>query len=210
MTSEAVLAVLAGAGVHLLAVISPGPNFFVVSRTALAHSRVAAQWVTVGVTTGAVVIVTTGFLGAAAVFTRSDRLFHGLRLVGAVYLCWLGAKALWSVKRSVSPFAATSPADPPAPIAAFRLGLLTIVTNAKAFVYLVIFFTAVVPPDLPLAARATLVVVMPAITFSWYSFVAWAFSGAAVRRWYARMRVPVEILFGVVLLLIGIEVALTA
>lgn len=207
--SNAVVAVLAGAGVHLLAVMSPGPNFLVASRTAMAHSRQAAQWVTVGFTTGSFALVSAGFLGASAVFTRSERLYDALRLVGATYLAWLGLKALWGLWRSRPSEvpAATTPA--PSNAQAYRLGLLTIASNAKAFVYFVVFFTSIVPPDLPVAARLTLVVVMPLITFTWYSFIAWAFSGNLVRGWYARLRAPVEALFGCLLLVIGIEVAVS-
>lgn len=208
---SAVAAVLAGAGVHLLAVMSPGPNFLVASRTAMAHSRRAAQWVTVGFTTGSFAIVLAGFLGASAVFTRSERLYETLRLAGAAYLVWLGLKALWSLWRSrgAEPREAGPVGATPTAAQAYRLGLLTIASNAKAFVYFVVFFTSIVPPDLPVAARATLVVVMPLITFTWYSFIAWAFSGNLVRGWYARLRIPVEALFGCLLLIIGIEVGLS-
>jgi len=211
VSGEVLLAILAGAGVHLLAVVSPGPNFLVISRTALAHSRAAAQWVTAGVTVGAFLIIGSGFLGASAVFTRSERLYDTLRLMGAGYLAYLGIRALWGLWRAKggdTPEAALA-GPAPSPTAAFRLGLLTIASNAKAFVYFIVFFTAVVPPDLPVAARATLVIVMPAITFGWYSFIAWAFSGHLVRGWYSRLRGPVEFGFGVLLLLIGIEVAIS-
>lgn len=206
-----VTAVLAASGIHLVAVVSPGPNFLVISRTALAHSQGAAMWVTAGVTTGAFFIIGSGFLGASAVFTRSERLYDGVRLAGAAYLAYLGFKALWGLRRSRSPVSGEDPVDGPSPgaVAAFRLGLLTIASNAKAFVYFMVFFTTIVPPDLPLAARVTLVVVMPAITFTWYSFIAWAFSGHLVRGWYGRLRTPVELLFGVVLVVIGIEVAIS-
>lgn len=205
------LAVLAGAGIHLIAVVSPGPNFLVISRTALAHSRRAAMWVTAGVTTGAFVIIGSGFLGASAVFTRSERLYDALRLTGAAYLAYLGTRALWGLwhTRGIGGDDAPRPAGPaPGAPAAYRLGLLTIGSNAKAFVYFIVFFTSIVPPDLPVPARATLVLIMPAITFAWYSFIAWAFSGHLVRGWYARLRRPVEFLFGSLLLIIGLEVAL--
>jgi threonine/homoserine/homoserine lactone efflux protein len=210
--SDSLLAILAGAGVHLLAVVTPGPNFLVVSRTALAYSRATAMWVTVGITTGAIIIITSGFLGASAIFTRSERLYDSVRLVGAAYLAYLGIRALWGWWRSRStdptgPMALAGPA--PGPGAAVRLGLLTLASNAKSFIYFMVFFTSIVPPDLPTAARVTLVVVMPSISFSWYSFVSWAFSGHLVRGWYARLQRPVELVFGFLLLFVGIEVALS-
>lgn len=208
--ADPVVAVLSASGVHLLAVVSPGPNFLVVSRTALAHSRGTAMWVTAGVTAGAAVIITSGFLGASAVFTRSEGLYDSLRLAGAAYLAYLGARALWGVWRSPSSASVGSRRGPSSPGegAAFRLGLLTIASNAKAFVYLFVFFTSIIPPDLPWSARASLVVIMPTITFTWYSLIAWAFSGERMRGWYSTLRAPVEIVFGALLVFIGVEVAL--
>jgi threonine/homoserine/homoserine lactone efflux protein len=204
------LPILAGAGVHFMAVVSPGPNFLVISRTALAHSRRSAMWVTTGVTTGAALIVAAGFLGASAVFTRSEPLYRSVRLIGAAYLVYLGLKALWGVRRNTSgAVEAGRPETELDPLAAYRLGLFTIASNAKAFVYFLVFFTSVVPPSVPLMSRLILLVVMPAITFGWYSMVSAAFSGDRARTWYARARRPLEFVFGVLLIVIGAEVALT-
>lgn len=208
--SSPVIAILVAAGIHLLAVVSPGPNFLVISRT-VGPPKSAAQWVTIGVTVAAFLLIGSGFLGASAVFTRSERLYDGLRLAGATYLAYLGLRALWGVWRSrgIAVHDVTPAGPAPTRSASFRLGLLTIASNAKAYVYFVVFFTSVVPPDLPLAARFTLVIVMPSITLAWYSFISWAFSGNVVRGWYSRLRIPVELVFGGLLLVIGIEVALS-
>ena len=207
--NDTILTILAGAGVHLLVVVSPGPNFLVISRTALAHSRRAALGVTAGVTLGAFIIIASGFLGASAVFTQSERLFNGARLAGAAYLVFLGFKALIGVARQRrTPYRTPVAGDAPTPTAAFRLGLLTIASNAKAFVYFLVFFTAVVAPDDPIAARVILVFVMPSITFGWYAFIATAFANDRMRSLYARARTPIEILFGVLLIGLGVEIAI--
>jgi threonine efflux protein len=206
--NDAVLTILGGAGVHLLAVVSPGPNFLVISRTALAHSRRAALWVTAGVTLGAFTIIASGFLGASAVFTQSERVFNAARLAGAAYLIFLGLKALFGLVRHRT--TADGPpvvVDAPTSIAAFRLGLLTIASNAKAFVYFLVFFTAVVAPDDPIVARVTLVVLMPSITFGWYALIATAFANDRMRDLYTRARTPIEVLFGVLLVGLGVEIA---
>jgi threonine/homoserine/homoserine lactone efflux protein len=207
--TDTFLTILGGAGVHLLAVVSPGPNFLVISRTALAHSRRAALGVTAGVTLGAFIIIASGFLGASAVFTRSERVFDAARLAGAAYLIFLGLKALIGLARHRS--TAHGPpivGEAPTPAGAFRLGLLTIASNAKAFVYFLVFFTAVVAPDDPIVARVILVFLMPSITFGWYAFISTAFANDRMRGVYARARAPIEVLFGVLLIGLGVEIAL--
>ena len=206
--NDTVLTILGGAGVHLLAVVSPGPNFLVISRTALAHSRRAALEVTAGVTLGAFIIIASGFLGASAVFTQSERIFNAARLVGAAYLVFLGLKALIGlVRHRAAPDGPSVVVEAPSSTAAFRLGLLTIASNAKAFVYFLVFFTAVVAPDDPIVARVTLVLLMPSITFGWYALIATAFADDRMRNLYARARTPIEILFGALLIGLGVEIA---
>lgn len=51
------------------AVIAPGPNFVIIIRTALLHSRAAALCASLGIAGGAIVWGLAGFFGVHALFT---------------------------------------------------------------------------------------------------------------------------------------------
>ncbi|MDX1993760.1 MAG: LysE family transporter [bacterium] len=66
-TPELVPTLLTVAAVHLAAVATPGANFLVVSGHALSHTRRVGLFTALGVATGSLVFITTGFLGLAQV-----------------------------------------------------------------------------------------------------------------------------------------------
>jgi threonine/homoserine/homoserine lactone efflux protein len=81
----ALLSILTIASVHYLAVISPGPNFLIVTRSALGSSRRAGMLATGGVATGSLIYIILGFLGISMIVAQPVWLFNLLKLLGAVY-----------------------------------------------------------------------------------------------------------------------------
>ncbi|HXN35772.1 MAG TPA: LysE family translocator, partial [Opitutaceae bacterium] len=81
---------------HMLAVASPGPDFAMVVRQSLAHGRRAAVWTSIGVGTAILVHVTYAVLGIGILLRTTPAAFMAVKLAGAAYLAWIGAKALMS------------------------------------------------------------------------------------------------------------------
>lgn len=90
---------LALLGVWLLAVITPGPDFVATSHYAVARSRRDGALVGLGAACGVAIWVTLSLagLGFAMAYLRGP--LTVLRLLGALYLIYLGAHALWSAAR---------------------------------------------------------------------------------------------------------------
>ncbi len=83
----------------LLAV--PGPTVMLVVSYALGRGR-GTGWATVpGVALGDFTAMTISLLGAGAILAASATLFTVLKLIGALYLLWLGIQ-LWRSKPSPS------------------------------------------------------------------------------------------------------------
>lgn len=209
---EAVALIGTAAGIHLLAVMSPGPNFVVISRNSLAYSRRSGMFTTAGVTCGVFILLAAGFLGITALIARSEATYNAVRLVGAVYLIVLGGRSLLEARttRVVAPtLDGTRPGGLDA-VASFRMGFITSLTNPKAAVYLLAFFTTIISVDTGLAVKITLLFLMPSITFSWYSLMAWLFSHPVLRERYARFERWAHVAFGILLVVLGVGVALSS
>ena len=80
--------------ITIFAVISPGPDFAMVSRNSLALSRRAGILTAFGIGLGVLVHVSYTLLGIGILIRETPAMFDILKLGGAAYLIWLGARML--------------------------------------------------------------------------------------------------------------------
>src|SRR5579863_5423615 len=81
-----------------LAVISPGPDFALVSRNALRYSQKVGIMTSLGTGSGALFHATYCILGFAIIISQSVLLFNVIKYLGAAYLIYLGGKGLLEKK----------------------------------------------------------------------------------------------------------------
>jgi threonine/homoserine/homoserine lactone efflux protein len=123
-------ALLAISLLYIVAVASPGPNFFVISQLSLRGRKHLAIQVALGISTGSVVWAVLAMVGVAALLTTTEWLYMTVRLAGAGYLIWLGVKLLRNAFASRN-FEGGSLEDMNA-AKAWKTGLLTSLTNPKS------------------------------------------------------------------------------
>lgn len=176
--------------VGLVALLVPGPDTFVVLRTALSDGARAGTWAAAGSGAGNLVWGGASVVGVAGLLAASGSAFSALKLVGAAYLVYLGLQALRSAARGeplahedVSRTAASNGA-------AFRRGLTSDVLNVKVG----LFWTALVPqfvgPEASPALPVAMVVAMATLAFAWlaaYAHLATRLSRTLRRRGPARV-----------------------
>jgi threonine/homoserine/homoserine lactone efflux protein len=114
----------------------PGPGIFYVAARTLSGGRKAGMASTFGAACGGLVHVTAGSLGVSAIILASAQLFTALKLVGAIYLVWLGIKTFRDAGHE--PAALMEPAGAPR---AFRDGIVVEALNPKTAA----FFLAFIP-----------------------------------------------------------------
>src|SRR5262249_7872000 len=110
-----------------------------VTKNALLHGRSAAYATAIGVNLGIFFWTIAAALGLAAVVAASSTAFLAIKLAGALYLVYLGVKAL---RRSGDP--ATNSLSPSCPLrrrAAFLQGVASTLLNPK----IAVFFTSLLP-----------------------------------------------------------------
>jgi RhtB (resistance to homoserine/threonine) family protein len=201
---------LAVAAIHLLAVMSPGPDFAMISRNSLVYSRRTGLYSALGLALGICVHVTYSLVGIGLVIARSILLFSVLKYLGAAYLIYIGWKSLRARPRSQAEIQELSASRELSPLAAIRTGFLTNVLNPKVTLFLLSIFTQFIQPQTPGGVRLVYGVEMATMTFLWFSFVAVALSHPAVKRRFAAAQHRVEQVFGVLLIGLGLKVAFSA
>jgi len=190
--------------ITLLACISPGPDFAMVSRNGLLLSRRAGVLTAAGIGLGVLVHVGYTLLGLGWVLQQTPWLFNALKLAGAAYLVYLGIKMLRSSPDARQPDAA-SPAL--SDLAALRTGFLTNALNPKTSIFIVSLFMGVVRPDSGLPLQIAYGLFIAGAHVVWFSLVALCFSAGRVREKLLAARQWIDRAFGG--LLVGFGLLLT-
>jgi threonine efflux protein len=188
--------------VQLLALMSPGPDFFFVSQMAISRSRRDAMAGVTGIALGVVVWATLALLGLQILLHRLAWLGRLLAITGGLYLCWMGVQMLRGAFRPSGP--AQAVALESNAMAALRRGLLTNLANPKAAVYFASIFSALVGSGASAGTRWGLLVLVSVETFLWFTVVAAVFSLPAVRRGYLRARRWIDGAAGAVFVAFGL------
>ena len=204
---------LAVISITVLAVISPGPDFAMVTRCSLLHGKragIVAAW---GIALGVQVHVCYSVLGVAWLLQHSSAWFMVFKLVGAAYLVWIG----WQTMRSPALAAVsaqstlTQPAAEPSTMgvmAALRTGFFTNALNPKTTLFVVSVFSQVVQPGAPwwtLAAYGLFISVAHGL---WFSTVACVLAAPLIRNRVLQQAHWINRGIGAVLMAMGVALAL--
>ena len=198
MTWESLSLVLA---IHAVALISPGPDFAVVTRLSLISGRRAGLWAAAGVTASIGIYILVCAFGLSLVIAALPSLSQVLTVVGAVYLAWLGIQCLRS-KGELPEAAQTSPSGK-----SFMTGLLTNLLNPKAMLYFSSILSQVLTPELSAADTATIWLLLVGESLLWFGLVAVVFSSRRVLAWLKGKLVWLDRAVGVVLMALAAKLA---
>ncbi len=199
---------LAGiAAIHWAALISPGPNFLLITQVSSAESRRAGLCTALGISTGSVIWATIAILGVSVIFSRFVWVYNGMKLLGGVYLVYLGIRAWVGAARPVSPVQTMHTAPEYWP--ALRLGVLTNITNPKTTVFYGSIFATMLAPGLPHWVKAAAFGVIVADSLIWHCALALVFSTGRAQRAYQRAKRWVDRITGTVMTAFGTRLALS-
>lgn len=191
---------LAVVTITIFAVISPGPDFAMVTRNSLLLSRRAGVLTALGIAAGVWVHVAYTLLGVGLLIQQSLFLFTVLKFVGAAYLIWLGIRML-----RTKPAETTGLAAHPAlsDLGALRVGFLTNALNPKTTIFVVSLFMQVVEPTTALPVQMGYGAFISAAHLIWFAVVALFFSSGTVRLRLIALRHWIDRTFGALLVGFG-------
>ena len=193
--------------VDLVALVSPGPNFVLVSSAAIVQSRKQALWTAGGIATGSLTWAAAAALGIVSVFEVFPLLGLLLKVVGVAYLIYLGVGLLRS--KGFEPTQGQS-LNPEAKSGAkgFWRGLMVNMTSPKSAAYYASVFAAFLTPEMPAWVLVVLVSSIAALSLVWHLVLAIGLSAAPIKAKYIAASKYVERLFGGLLVLLGLRLAL--
>ena len=190
--------------ISILLIVIPGPDTAVVTKNALLGGRRGGILTATGVTGGLLVWTLAASLGIATLLRASEVAFLAVKLVGALYLIWLGVQLLRG--RDELNRSAGQGSGPRAK--ALRQGFLSDLSNPKIAVFFTSFLPQFVHGDAVFLPLLLLGVLFALLTLAWLAFYALLVgtSTAFVNR--PSVRRALDRITGGVLIAFGIRLAL--
>ncbi len=193
------------AGLHLLAVMSPGPDFVLITRNSLVYSRKTGVLSALGLAFGIVVHITYCLVGIAYIISKSIIIFSTLKFLGAGYLIFIGYKSLKAKPSKAGDVVVEQKTM--TSFEALKMGFLTIVFNPKATLFFLALFTQVIRPETPMFMKLAYGLEMSTMTFVWFSFVSLILSHNKIKKPFLKIQHYVERVTGGALIALGLKVA---
>jgi threonine/homoserine/homoserine lactone efflux protein len=193
--------------VSVILIVTPGPDTALTFKNALLWGRRGGVSTAAGVTSGLAVWALCSAVGVAALLRASAPAFLAVRIAGAAYLAYLGARALLAAVRARSTHALAEPRGREVNAgAAYRQGFLSNLGNPK----IAVFFISVLPQlahGTSFVTFAVLGALFCGLTFVWLAAytVAVAKAGDVLRK--PSVRRVLDGVTGLVLIGFGLRLA---
>ena len=192
--------------IHLLALISPGPDFFMTLKNTMTYSRKTGIYTAIGFGLGIGVHIFYSVYGLALLISKSIILFNTIKYLGVLYILYLGITALGSKTKIANIENSQNQKDISVKKAVIQ-GFLTNVLNPKASLFFLSLFTLVISPNTPSTTLLIISILLVLNTILWFSFVAIFMTQKRIRNLYMRYQETFTKTFGIILIAIGFKIA---
>lgn len=200
------------AAAHFLALLSPGPDFFLMARTSMAAGRRAASGTALGIALANGVFIVAAFTGAAALRPDSA-IFAALQIAGSGYLIYLGVMFLrHATSQALQPpvRTAASAASPGLGWSrAAGMGFVSGILNPKNALFYASLAAMLSGPHASAGWKTVYGVWMFSVVLGWNALVANLIGHPTILRRFARALPVLERTCGVLLLTLGLGVLAT-
>lgn len=181
--------------IYFLAVVSPGPNFVLVSRYSSMGSFKQGFAVTLGICTVSAIFSTISLLGLAATL-RSFPYFTNLSVfLGSSYLIFIALSIfIGTFKLQKVPGEEGSVAENNAFSfsRSYRVGTLTNLFNMKTIAFMISIFSGFLAVPRSVLEQISIVFICSSLEFFWYSLVAFFFGRPFIRKVFYRHRISID------------------
>ncbi len=175
----------------IIIILLPGPNSLYCLSVSAAHGARKGYRTVAGIFLGDSILILVTVLGMGSLLKLYPVLFTAIKLLGGLYLSYLGTKLLISGYQTFRHRAQIADAKPKlitAPISQnfFYRALLLSLTNPKAILFFLSFFVQFVEPTYPYPFLSFLIlaIILQLISFSYLSVM--VFSGKKLSRKFSQ------------------------
>ena len=192
MTAQTLSIIATVVTAHFLALISPGPDFLLVVRSAFRNSRHRAMGVALGIALANGIYITLCIIGVGQLIAHSVWLMILLKLGGGIFLLYIAYQAL-KAKRSDYAYLNQTHATPHIPHTTpsfgkeFVLGMVSGLSNPKNIVFYLSLFSVVLTPEMGTGLALGLGLWVITLVFVWDAMIILVLSQQQIRQRFAKL-----------------------
>lgn len=190
-----------------LAIVSPGPDFAVVTKNALVYSRRAGIFTAMGIASGTLIHASYCIFGLAIIISKSLLLFSVIKYLGAAYLIYTGIKSILAKKNTNLAIVAEKSKATLTAIQAWRQGFLCNVLNPKCILFFMALFTLIIKPTTPFVLQVIYGLLNPILGMLWFSGLSILITHRNVKTRLGKIQHYVVKVMGGFLVAFGIRIA---
>ena len=201
--------------IHLVGLLSPGPDFSYVSRISAMSSRREAIGGVIGITIGVLIWATAAVLGLAIIFTTMPIIQGIVMMLGGSYLVYLGIKMAKVKTNAVFDEKQNANTSNQSTLTSIMKGLLVNLSNAKVVIYFSSVMSLVLVNITETSQILTALAVITVETFLYFYIISVLFSRSVAKQFYSQYSRYIDntaglifILFGIYLIYSGVQHAL--
>ncbi|WP_370611866.1 LysE family translocator [Citrobacter meridianamericanus] len=185
---------------HFVALLSPGPDFFLLVGYAARYRMRGSTGLCVGIAIGNGLYILLAIIGWG-ILRQRPLLFTVIELVGALYLLWIGSLLIRSRPQTLS--GADAPSTCPGFSKQLLLGLGSSLLNPKNALFYLALMTALLGPSVTLLQQAVSGIWMTSVVLVWDLLIVMFIGLPQIQRRLTRGILWVEHIAGGVLLVFG-------
>ncbi len=194
---------------HFLALLSPGPDFVLVVKSAIKGHRKNAVGVALGIAMANATYIGLCLVGVGAILAASVSLMIVLKIIGGLFLLYLAFHALKAPKSAYRELTVASINSGLATNSFMKeclTGFMSSILNPKNLLFYLSLFTVVLTPEVSLNFKILLGIWMTLVVFFWDVAIVYLLSKQTVRNKFTRLSFYIDKVTGVILGAIGFSI----
>ncbi len=195
-------------GLHLLAVMSPGPDFILVTKNSLTYTRKAGVYTAIGIALGLTIHISYSLAGLGVLIVHSPQFFRVLQIIGGTYLSYIGVMSLISLFKSKHTKIAED-IDTKQELShwrALQMGFFTNVFNPKVGLFFVSIFSQFFTKEESLATQIIIAFLLTFVTFLYFALVSYAITHVKIKMLYLKVEHFIEFTFSLIILALAFTI----
>lgn len=199
---------------HFLALLSPGPDFILVVKSAIKNNKNGAIGIALGIASANAVYIGLCLVGVGSILATSVSIMITLKIIGGLFLIYLAIQALRARKHSYNTLGITASIETEFHHATFvrefMTGFMSGILNPKNLLFYLSLFTVVLTNDVSFSFKLGLGIWMTTIVFVWDMAIIYLLSAPKVRNKFVKTSYYIDKITGAILGAIGFVIVKSA